>query len=42
VLRIALTVGPGGLEARILKSRGGRPATIRLGWLDTAAQAAAH
>jgi protein ImuA len=42
VLRIALTAGPGGLEARILKSRGGRPVTIRLGWLDTAAQAAAH
>ncbi len=42
VLRIALTSGPGGLEARILKSRGGRPATIRLGWLDAAAQAAAH
>jgi cell division inhibitor SulA/protein ImuA len=42
VLRIALAAGPGGLEARILKSRGGRPATVRLGWLDAAAQAAAH
>lgn len=42
VLRIALTAGPGGLEARILKSRGGRPVTIHLGWLDTAAQAAGH
>jgi hypothetical protein len=42
VLRIALTAGTHGLEARILKSRGGRPATVRLGWLDAAAQAAAH
>jgi hypothetical protein len=42
VLRIALEAGPGGLEARILKSRGGRPATVRLGWLDAAAYAAAH
>jgi hypothetical protein len=42
VLRIALAAGPGGLEVRILKSRGGRPATVRLGWLDAVAQAAAH
>ncbi len=42
VLRIALEAGPGGLEARILKSRGGRPATVQLGWLDPAAHAAAH
>jgi hypothetical protein len=42
VLRIALTAGAHGLEARILKSRGGRPSTVRLGWLDAAAQAAAH
>jgi hypothetical protein len=42
VLRLALTAGTGGLEARILKSRGGRPATVRLGWIDAAAQAAAH
>jgi hypothetical protein len=42
VLRIALTAGRHGLEARILKSRGGRPAIVRLGWLDAAAQAAAY
>jgi hypothetical protein len=42
VLRIALTAGPGGLEAGILKSRGGRPATVRLGWPGAVAQAAAH
>jgi hypothetical protein len=42
VLRLALTAGTAGLEARILKSRGGRPATVRLGWIDAAAQAAAH
>jgi hypothetical protein len=42
VLRIALAAGPDGLEARIVKSRGSRPATVRLGWLDATAQAAAH
>jgi cell division inhibitor SulA/protein ImuA len=42
VLRIALAAGPGGLEVHVMKSRGGRPATVRLGWLDAAAQAAAH
>ncbi|MFO1393433.1 MAG: translesion DNA synthesis-associated protein ImuA [Steroidobacteraceae bacterium] len=42
VLRIALEAGRAGLEARILKSRGGRPVTVPLGWLDPAAQAVAH
>ena len=42
VLRIALESGREGLAVRIVKSRGGRAATVRLGWLDPAAQAAAH
>jgi len=42
VLRAELHGSDAGLEVRILKSRGGSPATIRLGWLDAAAQAAAH
>jgi hypothetical protein len=42
VLRIALESGGQGLVVRILKSRGGRPTTVELGWLDPAAQAAAH
>jgi hypothetical protein len=41
VLRIALRGEPGGLEARILKSRGGRAASVRLGWSDDAATLAA-
>jgi hypothetical protein len=42
VLRIALESSREGLAARIVKSRGGRPATVRLGWLHPAAQATAH
>ncbi len=42
VLRIALESGGQGLVVRILKSRGGQPATVRLGWLDPAAQVATH
>jgi len=37
VLRIALEGTRQGLEARILKSRGGRAATVQLGWIGTAA-----
>jgi len=42
VLRIALQGGPAGLEARILKSRGGRSVTVRLGWTGVAAPSATH
>ena len=42
VLRIALESSGQGLVVRILKSRGGRPTTVQLGWLDPAAQSAAH
>jgi hypothetical protein len=42
VLRIALASGRDGLEARILKSRGGRVASVRLGWIGTASPAQAH
>jgi cell division inhibitor SulA/protein ImuA len=42
VLRIALEGTALGLTARILKSRGGRPASVRLGWIDTAAPTRAH
>jgi len=42
VLRIALESSREGLVARIVKSRGGRPATVQLGWLHPAAQAAAY
>ena len=37
VLRIALEGTRQGLEARILKSRGGRAATVQLGWIGAAA-----
>lgn len=39
VLRIALEGTAQGLVARILKSRGGRTASVPLGWLDAAAAA---
>jgi len=42
VLRIALEGTPRGLVARILKSRGGRPASVQLGWIDAAAPAHTH
>jgi hypothetical protein len=42
VLRIALTTGRDGLEARILKSRGGRAVSVRLGWIGAAAPTQAH
>jgi hypothetical protein len=42
VLRIALTAGRAGLEARILKVRGGRAASVRLGWITTSPPASAH
>lgn len=42
VLRLVLEPGASGLDVRILKSRGGRPVTVHLGWLDTPAQIAAH
>jgi cell division inhibitor SulA/protein ImuA len=42
VLRIALESSRKGLVVRIVKSRGGQAATVQLGWLDPAAQAAAH
>jgi hypothetical protein len=35
VLRIALEGNGNGLEARILKSRGGREARVQLGWIST-------
>ena len=42
VLRIALEAGRDGLEARILKSRGGQATNVRLGWLAAATQAGSH
>jgi hypothetical protein len=42
VLRIALSSDRDGLEVRILKSRGGRAASVRLGWIGAAAPAQAH
>jgi hypothetical protein len=42
VLRIALEGTPLGLVARILKSRGGRPASVQLGWVDAAAPTHTH
>jgi hypothetical protein len=42
VLRIALASGRDGLEVRILKSRGGRAASVRLGWIGAASPAQAH
>jgi hypothetical protein len=42
VLRIALDGTALGLTARILKSRGGRPASVQLGWIDAAAPTRAH
>jgi hypothetical protein len=42
VLRIALEGTALGLTARILKSRGGRPASVQLGWIDAAAPTRAH
>jgi hypothetical protein len=42
VLRIALEGTPQGLVARILKSRGGRPASVQLGWIDAAAPTHTH
>jgi hypothetical protein len=42
VLRIALASSRDGLEVRILKSRGGRAASVRLGWIGAASPAPAH
>jgi hypothetical protein len=42
VLRIALEGTALGLTARILKSRGGHPASVLLGWIDAAASAHTH
>ena len=42
VLRIALASGRDGLEVRILKSRGGRAVSVRLGWIGAASPAQAH
>jgi hypothetical protein len=42
VLRVVLESGREGLAVRIVKSRGGRVTTVRLGRLDPAALAAAH
>ena len=42
VLRIALAAGRDGLEARILKARGGRAASVRLGWIAAPSRASAH
>jgi hypothetical protein len=42
VLRIALAGGRDGLEVRVLKSRGGRATSVRLGVFDVAAPAPAH
>jgi hypothetical protein len=42
VLRIALEGTALGLAARILKSRGGRPASVQLGWIDAAAVTHTH
>jgi hypothetical protein len=41
-VRIALDGGRDGLEVRILKSRGGRAASVRLGWASFATHAIAH
>ena len=40
VLRIALEGTSDGLEARVLKSRGGREARVQLGWISAAATVA--
>jgi hypothetical protein len=42
VLRIALEPDRDGLAVHVLKSRGGRPTTVRLGRLDPATQAVSH
>lgn len=42
VLRIALEAGRDGLEARIVKSRGGRATSVPLGWLAAATHTGAH
>jgi hypothetical protein len=42
VLRIALEGSRSGLEVRILKSRGGRAASVQLGWIDAALTAQPH
>ncbi|MFO1407282.1 MAG: translesion DNA synthesis-associated protein ImuA [Steroidobacteraceae bacterium] len=42
VLRLVLEPGARGLDVRVLKSRGGRPVTVHLGWLDAATPAVAH
>jgi hypothetical protein len=42
VLRIALEGGRQGLEARILKSRGGRATSVQLGWIAATVPAHAH
>jgi len=42
VLRIALEGAPLGLMARILKSRGGPPASVPLGWVDAGAPTHTH
>jgi cell division inhibitor SulA/protein ImuA len=42
VLRITLAAGRDGLEARILKARGGRAASVRLGWITAPSAASAH
>lgn len=42
VLRIALAASRDGLVVRILKSRGGPAADVRLGWINPAAHTAAH
>jgi hypothetical protein len=42
VLRIALAAGRDGLEARVLKARGGRAVNARLGWITAPSTASAH
>jgi len=42
VLRIALEGTPLGLTARVLKSRGGRPASVQLGWVDATTPTHTH
>jgi hypothetical protein len=42
VLRISLDVDRDGLEVRILKSRGGRAGSVRLGWASFASRAIAQ
>jgi hypothetical protein len=42
VLRIALEGTAQGLVVRILKSRGGRAASVQLGWIGAAVPARAH